>query len=766
MIISPLFLKDKSDSEDDGAWVSRMMPTDPKRTFPLNSHRSWHGGIHIPHTDRGSVSEKIRAIADGTVHSIRQPVGDKKGIPPYNYNGATDCGYVLIKHETEIGSGENAKVVYFSLYMHLASIDVALKAGEKVYRKDPLGIVGQVDGRNAVHFQIFCDDTNLAKLVGRTKTELDLTKNGRTDAVYGDMHFYLPIGTKFYSHAPDNNASTSTEAETYISSEPLFVSMSFDKGKCTMLTRKKGVFSIGKYSEIGEKLVNADGADYEYNLYAQAKKLYPQSQSAGYELLRFGRVINTDYETLVPADAPLWRTISYPGGKGVVNLALPAVKKFSDGDFPHWTGWQLIDDDTDENSQCNSEQVLCRIGDDMQGLICRFPLEWDASTLEKRLTWLKTTVVNESLTKQKASRQLDDTETNATGYAFDNINPAMSVLNAQSTPSFKQAVEDTAMAEADWNALIEHAKALCFNVSNLPAGRVWHFNPISFITHFRKCGWIENSVLSLILSCNTNKAPLRKSITEAVEKYGDNINIIMLKYIMNTPIRRAHFIGQGAVESNCLMTIQEVSQKQGIINGKPVGGDVVQDSKRNEKDLGHWYGEIPTEIDVYFSGKKHNKKGGHIAGSYSWSNGNCGDIDAQKFRGRGFKMLTGRANYASYWVYRGWLQTNNFDAYWWDDPEYKKQNTNKMKKKPAIINSPQKVTENEYNCIDTGGYFIRGIKPKTIQSMDNDKEYVMNTGQGENENGVIEKVTKSINGADKGLEQRKLFTKAAKGIMI
>jgi hypothetical protein len=206
------------------------------------------------------------------VHSLRQPVGDKKGIPLYNYNGATDCGYVLLKHETEIGSGENAKVVYFSLYMHLASINVAVKTGEKVYRKDPLGTVGQVDGRNAVHFQIFCDDANLAKLVGRTKPELDLTKNGRTDAIYGDMHFYLPTGTKFYSHAPTNNATTATEAEVYISSEPLFVSMSFDKGKCTMLTRKKGVFSNGKYSEVGEKLVNHFWLDVQWYLHQALSK--------------------------------------------------------------------------------------------------------------------------------------------------------------------------------------------------------------------------------------------------------------------------------------------------------------------------------------------------------------------------------------------------------------------------------------------------------------------------------------------------------------
>ncbi|HEY0208546.1 MAG TPA: M23 family peptidase, partial [Acerihabitans sp.] len=51
MIISPPFLKNKSGTEQDADWVSRMMPVDPKRSFPINSRRSWHGGIHIPHTD-------------------------------------------------------------------------------------------------------------------------------------------------------------------------------------------------------------------------------------------------------------------------------------------------------------------------------------------------------------------------------------------------------------------------------------------------------------------------------------------------------------------------------------------------------------------------------------------------------------------------------------------------------------------------------------------------------------------------------------------
>lgn len=54
-----------------------------------------------------------------------------------------------------------------------------------------------------------------------------------------------------------------------------------------------------------------------------------------------------------------------------------------------------------------------------------------------------------------------------------------------------------------------------------------------------------------------------------------------------------------------------------------------------------------------YSGIKYNSKGGRIAGSYRWINGNSGDLDAHKFRGRGFKMLTGLDACSSYWVYRG-----------------------------------------------------------------------------------------------------------------
>lgn len=582
----------------------------------------------------------MRAIADGTVISLRKS-SDKRDLAPFNINadkpntkGSND-GYVLIKHETEIGSGDEGKVAFYSLYMHLKSLAETVKAGDKVYRKDPIGLPGMVDGVNAFHFQIFCDDDNISKLTGRKTGELDISKNGRTDAVYGDIHFYLPPQTKFYDKAPaDNSISTTGLSELYTSNVPLYASMTLAQGKCTMVTRQKNTQTDGKYDLLGEPLVNADGDDYEYNLYKTAMRNYKESPSAGFELLRFGRVINTDHETLVPADAPLWMTVNYPGGKGVINLADSSIKKFSDADFPHWTGWQMVDDDSDSNSQCNSAIIkkLHEVGDfDNQcgKLICHFPFEWEKSTIDIRFSWLKTG-------------------------------------NEEHEP----------MTEADYAKFKSHAEALCFDSGALSSDRLWHFEPKSFIRHFRKCSWLDSEVIEKVMTANASKK--NKNALEGIKnitlEYYADINTIMRKYNLSDANRICHFLGQGAVESGYLLSMQETSQQQIIVDGVQQGGVIVEASTFNETTkLGHWYGALKAEKDNYFSGKKYNSRGGYITGSYSWINGNCGDVDAQKFRGRGFKMLTGLNTYSSYWVYRGWLSKNDFDKYWWGDPEYKKK---------------------------------------------------------------------------------------------
>ncbi|RQN01543.1 M23 family metallopeptidase [Pantoea ananatis] len=531
MIISPPLLKAKDAHETDAAWIERVMIVVDRRGYPVNGYGSWHGGIHISHTDAGRPAENVRAIADGTIVSLRKD-SDKRDLTPLNINadkpkskGSND-GYVLLKHETEIGSGDEAKVVFYSLYMHLKSLAETVKVGEKVYRKDPLGTPGVVDGVNAFHFQVFCDDDNISKLTGRKTGELDISKNGRTDAVYGDIHFYLPPQTKFYDKAPaDNSTSISGLSELYTSNAPLYASMTLAQGNCTMVTRQKNTQVDGKYDLLGEPLVNADGNDYEYNLYKTAMRNYKESPSAGFELLRFGRVINTDHETLVPADAPLWMTVNYPGGKGVVNLADPSIKKFSDADFPHWTGWQLVDDDSDSDSQCNSA-IIKKLQEDGEfdnqcgKLICHFPFEWEKSTIDTRFSWLKT-----------------------------------------------GSEEHDPMTDEDYAKFKAHAEALCFDGETLNSGRLWHFEPKGFVSHLRKCIWLSRTEFKQLIPLNIIRpsgnrynwetVSFHEGETSVFSRHYPMLNKIFRKYCINTPSRLVSFLGNSVQETKWLSVTRE-----------------------------------------------------------------------------------------------------------------------------------------------------------------------------------------------------------------
>jgi hydroxyethylthiazole kinase len=71
------------------------------------------------------------------------------------YRGVrTDDGCVVIRHTTEIGEGDHAKVTFFSIYLHLQSIVGAIAVGKAVYRKDKLGVAGQIYGQEGqIHAQ-------------------------------------------------------------------------------------------------------------------------------------------------------------------------------------------------------------------------------------------------------------------------------------------------------------------------------------------------------------------------------------------------------------------------------------------------------------------------------------------------------------------------------------------------------------------------------------------------------------------------------------
>ena len=90
----------------------------------------------------------------------------------------------------------------------------------------------------------------------------------------------------------------------------------------------------------GRPLAQHRENEAEYNLFTTATQTFPGSPSAGYELLRFGRLIGPD--PLDPPDHGYWRQIAFDGGVGWVNLNDLNVLKFSDADFPV-VGKRLVD---------------------------------------------------------------------------------------------------------------------------------------------------------------------------------------------------------------------------------------------------------------------------------------------------------------------------------------------------------------------------------------------------------------------------------------
>jgi hydroxyethylthiazole kinase len=566
MIISPPFLPprpaapsvppdpqapaDPDDDVHDAAYVAMAMNggVPGQGAYPVSYQMNWHGGIHLTAPmDENGAPHKVRAIADGVVVFRRNPTPyDANPKHPLNYLGWTDNACVVIRHDTEIGanaSGTPIAVTFFSIYMHLRAIPDAIAVNTPVYRKAEVGTAGQVFGKaNIIHFEIVCDTDNVKRLTGRSNTYLSIAQDGRTDAVFGTMWFFLPADTPFFAHDPH---TTPGQTPVYTSEKALWIGMGFQVGASVMETRDL----------LGRRVGNPIREDaYEYDLLKKASSLYPQRPSAGLELLRFGRVIGP--EPLVPAHAPHWRHVAYEGGTGWVDLNGPTVKKFSDADFPNFweRGWMLVDASSTPDSRCTDPKILELLDADgnlnvspsewnsalnkpdvQEGLsqkICCFPSEWDSTTIDKRYRWLTQPQVSPD------GKKLLPPSLDARKYALFKANVA----------------------------------ALCFwqaNQIGLPSTH-WHFHPRAFITHFRKCGWLSARELAqmmmphrfaavkpdgLALSWSHPPTPnvMFSGALERAQTHGMWINIALRKYNLLNATRQIHLFSQLFAETGFVL---------------------------------------------------------------------------------------------------------------------------------------------------------------------------------------------------------------------
>ncbi|WP_438857660.1 hypothetical protein [Achromobacter spanius] len=168
--------------------------------------------------------------------------------------------------------------------------------------------------------------------------------------VYGALADRFPSGSN-----PDHWANWHVPVAARTTAE-LIISISEQRGVFTVTARNRHGKITGILQGAAEK------SESSYELYNTAVKNYPGCPSAGFEMLRFGRVLGPD----APAQSDLYngrlphiRRIRLSDGSiFFVDLNAAGVRVYSDADFPQWQGWTFIDDDLDGNSRCDSGTLL------------------------------------------------------------------------------------------------------------------------------------------------------------------------------------------------------------------------------------------------------------------------------------------------------------------------------------------------------------------------------------------------------------------------
>jgi predicted chitinase len=577
MIISPPFLPTRAAGMTNADYFAAAMPpatvncpgtSVPEGSFPVSLKLGWHGGTHL-HALGGNLGVlPIRAIADGEIVYARLPtvpVADATHALNYNPYGETaawtDDGIVIIRHRTDIGTGANAEAIeFYSLFAHLSALSgKALKVAKgtatneekHIYRKDEIGKAGKIyNAADHVQVEILCDDANLQKLMGRANGKVIVTADGRTDAVYGEVYFRVPAGAHLHGAKPAGNVIVPTSAVAETTTADLIIGMRYANGDGP--AGQRGSAWMTTYHPNGQILGDSledHNADYDlYNWATTISQAYPAGRqpapSAVYEMLRFGRVIDSTNETLTPADCPHWRQVRGNAGIGWINLNTSNINRFSDSDFPDWKGWKIIDDDINDDGRAQSASLTTLIEDvsNAEGrltpdelqqrmslppvraaltrCICKFPSEWNRDTIDARWGWLKTD-------------------------------------------------PDYGIVGEDWDKLRTHIAALTLPAINLPpvlASAHWHFQPQAFISHFTSCGWLSQDEMSSTLPkhlfytesgnprtaivTNNNIYTLSKATaSDRLTTHHVGLNKCFRKYLGASRQRIAYFLAQVILET-------------------------------------------------------------------------------------------------------------------------------------------------------------------------------------------------------------------------
>jgi predicted chitinase len=686
MIISPPFLPESGLTSADGSKPDPMMDAVDKfelahGIYPIAFDRRWHCGVHLVPDTHGPVY----AIADGEVVAYRvcQHAMD---------SGNGNAGFVLLKHSTETGDGRT--LTFYSLYMHLLPLaeyqsfghdgtqlpeflskpsgpdtkgqvtPAAAGGGNTVRRKDVIGFVGRYEGAVYMHFEIFMMPGDFDTYFSHTALGNAAPDTPTTTDCWGHTWYTIPGGQQFYALPPGADAHNKLHGikfeagQTATNALPLVVETYFSKGG--KYTNVWSVATDGSRTLLTAQPVAEGG--YEYDLYHRATALYGTCPSDGYEMLRFGRILSTPAALSGDACAT-WVNVTYAAGqRGYININNAAIKKLSDADFPSFMGWQKLSDGATPfgtDGLCDID-ALKKIVKDAE------PSDAAATTEVQKADALSSYVKSHDGVRQALRGFICNAPSE-----WDSTNNETRYAKLLDEGGFYHGNDD------GYNKFLKYLKEIQFwDTTGLPAGqKLWFFHPLAFIRHFRKCAWFSKDDLSKIYS-ESKYTALGKTGETYREEYRGAINQLFRKYNISNQVRISHFFGQIAVESYYMMVVRESSIAIAT---------AVRTNHASVMPETNGYLRSPPAVVAYFNRYENNN-----------GLGNADAGDGIKFRGRGFKQLTGRYNYSEYWVFRGWLDSNSYNHAWFQGHH------------PGagpVIDNPEFVGNDVYSCVDTAGFF-------------------------------------------------------------
>ncbi|MDS0850059.1 peptidase M23 [Burkholderia cenocepacia] len=582
MIISPPFLPKAGLAAPTGTNPDPMMDAVDERecdhgVYPIAFDRRWHCGMHLQPNEKG----EVYAIADGEVVAYRvcQHAVDSGashiGFVLLKHTTETGEGRTLIFYSLYMhllplaeyeGHGADKKRLPEFLRMPTGPVSrgqvtpAVSGEGKKVRRKDVLGWRGQYEDMPHLHFEIFMLPDDFDAYFGSTQLGNSTPTSPNGTDWWGHAYFVIPAGSNFRRLPEKADARNKLHGIEFkpghegSNTSPLLVETYFSVG--SKYTKVWSVAQDGTRTLITPQPV--EEKDYEYDLYKRATALYSSCPSDGYELLRFGRILSQS-QTLAADARTTWMQVNWATGKaGYIDINDPGIQKFSDADFLSFMGWQKISEGStpfDSDGMCDVAALKEMLGDaapyevpavkdetpeahkaralsgyvqgnaqvrqQLRGLVCNAPSEWDSTNNEERYASL-----------------LDEG-----GYYHGN--------------------------DKGYNDFMKYLKEVQFwDKTGLPVGqKLWFFHPLAFIRHFRKCGWLSKDetahcIRSTIREKGREVALLSRSVvikrlSEATERRPENLHasfyIIARKYgISSSFLRLAHLFGQLTAETGRL----------------------------------------------------------------------------------------------------------------------------------------------------------------------------------------------------------------------